>query len=299
MRLLNRLYYSYLGSSYYVQKPDLPSSKSPHESPVIPTETLKEKKLYRRVFSKEFLGFRKDLSNRSEAPVAPESSTQGRARESYEEQERRLLEAAESMGRPVHSVLGRIEDSPKTADALETDARAAHADSDDEATSRKSGGTGSGDHSLVRGSAEAVRLGASTSSFSMTPSVSCEAPPTFEASSTQVHSTHVSSDPLKPAKCSPLVPSTEQQTRPSGNDAATQVGGETIFTLGESASEWRRRKRMLNPLQRSTILRVLSGEPRDLEGESPGGNSTEPATEQSSPETLDVSVHNSFLTIQT
>ncbi|KAJ9099022.1 hypothetical protein QFC20_005779 [Naganishia adeliensis] len=248
-------------SSYYVQKPDLPSSKSPHECPVIPTETLKEKKLYRRVFSKEFLGFRKDSSNKSEAPVAPESSTQGRARESYEEQERRLLEAAESMGRPVHSVLGRIEDSPKTADALETDARAAHADSDDEATSRKFGGTGSGDHSLVRGSAEAVRLGASTSSFSMTPSVSCEAPPTFEASSTQVHSTHVSSDPLKPAKCSPLVPSTEQQTRPSGNDAAYSSG----------------RRNHIHPC----------GGPRDLEGERPGGNSTEPATEQSSPETLD------------
>lgn len=273
-----------------MQKPDLPSSKSPHQSPVIPTETPKEKKLYRRVFSKEFLGLRKDSSKRSVAPVAAESSAQGKARESYEEQERRLLTEAARMGGDVHQALGRDFVSAGAEGGAESGGGATHAVSTasdiGDMDCRSDGSDRVSDSpSMLRGSAEAFRLGASTSSFGMTPSASCESPAAFQQSSSQAQSAHVSSDPSKLAESSP-VPQTEQQTRSSGNDA-DPLGGDTSFSLGESARERRRRQRMLNPLKSSTILRVLEGGPRDLEEGSQTDDTPEPATPDSTTE-LDV-----------
>lgn len=271
-----------------MQQPDPPAERSPHASPVIPTEDPKSKSRFRRVFSKETLKlpFGKDRSKRPQSAVAAESLTSGRARESFQEQTARLAATAESMARPVNHALGRIEDTSPVLEALGAGGQVDHgAMREDDAASRRSDDSIAGTHSFVRGSAEAVRLGASsTASFGITPSVSCEGPSAAGTSRSPVQSAHVSPDPSKPSRSSPLVPPTEEQAK-----SFNVLGGSgTIFPPGESAGERRRRKRMMDPMLKSTIIRVFGGGPRELEGETLLGEFSEPMTEETSPE-LDVS----------
>ncbi|KAJ9105297.1 hypothetical protein QFC21_001665 [Naganishia friedmannii] len=90
--------------SYYVHHPDILSSKSPIDSPVIPIHTPKRRGLVRRMFSKEGLIRQLGLDKYSKSKVNAIESGQTPAedvKESYEAQEARLLATAEDMATPV------------------------------------------------------------------------------------------------------------------------------------------------------------------------------------------------------
>jgi hypothetical protein len=270
-----------------VEQPDVLSTKSPQQSPVIPTEPPKRKNFVKRILSKDgIFGSKKhqsQLQSDQGLPAPPE-----RARESYEVQQERLLAAAAEMAKPVHDQLHMMGGDLRSSTRKDMPEVPATDPLIRNSESGKSSLTSVGQESYLRGSNEAIRQPTITTTSLIGTSTSIQSPPLIQASSIKTaEDAGAPTTPQRKPRATSIsargnedtddITPTQKMRRESSSEDATKAGMSEREILAAEMRAERRRRQRLEAYSSTRMKAVFAGETID-----PGSQTSEPATSESS-----------------